>query len=57
MFELELIEYFEIGHILKRDCDITLTEYNAMLPWHREVYTTLIKRDQQAEAQRQTGRR
>lgn len=57
MFELDLLEYFEIGHIMKRDCNISLTEYNAMLPWHREVYIQLIKRDQQADATRQRGGR
>ncbi len=53
MFELDLMEYFEIGHILNRDCNISLTEYNAMLPWYREVQIQLIKRDQQAELARQ----
>ena len=53
MFELDLMDYFEIGHIFKRDCNIPLTEYNAMLPWHREVHIALVKRDQIAEQQRQ----
>lgn len=56
MFDLSLLDYFEIGHIFKRDNNISLSEYNAMLPWHREVYISFIKRDQAAEAQRQKGR-
>lgn len=29
-----------------------MTEYNAMLPWHLDVELSLIKRDQEEEAER-----
>lgn len=47
MFDKSLLDFFELSHILRRDHNISLTEYNQMLPWHLDVYLSLIRRDQE----------
>jgi len=46
-----LFSYFETGHFLKEHGNISLEEYNAMLPWHLDANLSLMKRD--AEQRRQ----
>ena len=46
MFEGKgMMDYFEIGHQLSEKNNLSLTEYNAMLPWHLSIKVALIARD------------
>ena len=50
MFEgRSLVSYYEIAHILKKDYNISFTEYNMMLPYGLEAELMLIRRDLQEE--------
>lgn len=47
MFEgRDLMEYFRLQHLLK-DKGISITEYNAMLPWTLDVEISLMRLDQE----------
>ena len=48
----DLLTYFEIQHILMESGKISMTEYNAMLPWHLDIELSLIKKDQAEKAER-----
>ncbi len=43
MFDIDLITYFNLGQTLCKQQGITLTEYNQMMVWHRDVHVELIK--------------
>lgn len=48
MFEgRSLMEYFELQHLLKEKGNISITEFNAMLPWTLDVELSLMRRDQE----------
>lgn len=52
MFDMDLLTYFELGHSLRAHHNISMTEYNAMMPWHRDINVELIK--QEIEARQNT---
>lgn len=52
MFERNLFEYFETGNLLAQLFGISMTEYNAMMPWHLFVYLTLIRNEQEKKRDR-----
>lgn len=56
MFEGKgLMEYFELMHLI-REKGISITEYNALVPWMLDVELSLMRRDQEAEKRKpQTG--
>lgn len=43
MFDVDLVTYFTLGQALCKHQGITLTEYNQMMVWHRDVHVELIK--------------
>lgn len=48
MFEgRSLIHYFEFQHLLRETGKMSITEFNAMLPWTFDVEFALMKRDQE----------
>ena len=47
MFEMEWIDYFELSNTLRTHSNMSLTEFNALAPWHLEIYLALIRREQE----------
>jgi len=43
------MEYFELQHLLKKSGNISITEFNAMLPWTLDVELQLMRKDQEAK--------
>lgn len=50
--EKQLLDYFELGKILREEHDVSMSEYNMMLPWHLDVELSLIRRDQEEKKQK-----
>ncbi|BAU40015.1 hypothetical protein [Ralstonia phage RSP15] len=44
-----LESYFRLAHELRERHNISLTEYNAMVPWHLGVYVDLIYEELEAK--------
>lgn len=42
-----LESYFRLSHELRERHNISLTEYNSMIPWHLGVYVDLIYEEMQ----------
>ena len=56
MFEgKDLLQYFEIGHALRTRHSLSLTEYNALIPWHLDVMLSQIHNDMEESKQRKSS--
>ncbi len=45
------MDYFELQHLLKESGKMSITEYNAMLPWTLDVEFALMRRAQEDRRQ------
>ncbi len=57
MFEgKSLLEYFRLQHLLTgKNGRMSITEYNALLPWMLDVEVSMIQQDQEEEKNRRRG--
>lgn len=49
---MDLLSYFETQHILLKSGSMSMTEYNALIPWQLDVILSLMKRDQEEKMEK-----